>query len=162
MIKMGILAILLLVDFNQKSQNQDTYQYKLTPLCEKVLDMFISDPMNDNRIDPLHCAIILSSGDIQNSNIELWISDGELIDSCIGSIYLTKYKGFNILYNGNEMKPKYFFVIGKNNKCKVCDSLLKTRPVDRRVPINQYDGSIYKIKKGTTLKNMIIEKVPGG
>ena len=165
MIKLDILVILILLGFNLKSQERgkNISQFKLTTLSEKILDMFIDDPMNIRRIDSLSCSIVLSFGDIHDLNNELWIYDAELLHSCVKNTYLTKYKGFNIFYDG-KMLSKFIYKCSyaKEVKCTACDSLLKAIPKDEQVPFDNYDGSIYKIKKGTTIKNIMLERVQGG
>ena len=167
MMKMGIIAILLLLGFNLKSQDKtrNIDNSKLTALSAKILDMFIDDPMNNGRIDSLSCSIVLSFGDTHDFNNELWIYDAELLSSCVDvdHIYLAKYKGFNIFYNG-KILSKYIYKsrVATKVRCLVCDSMLNKLPKGERILLKEYDGSIYKIKRGTTIKNIKIEKVVGG
>jgi len=162
--KLGILIILLILCLNLKSQQNltKTYQFKLTSLSERIIDMFINDSMNLHRIDPSSHSLVLSFGDVQDSTVELWIMDDELIKSCVNDIFITKYKDFNIFYNG-LLLPKYIKIhiaILKIN-C-TCDSLLKKYPKGEEIIFSNHDSSIYLIKKETTIKDIKFMRIQGG
>ncbi len=162
MMKKGMLVILLLLGFSLKSQEKVKcfYHFKLTTLSEKILDMFIEDPMNKGRIESSSSSIVLSFGGVHDLNNELWIFDAELLQSCVDHTYLTKYKGFSVFYQG-KILPEYIYKIRATGKlkCPVCDSLLRAFPPGKQIVFSIYDGAIYKIKKGTKIKNIKIEKV---
>lgn len=125
--------------------------------------MFIEDSMNIHRIDPASHSLVFSFGDVQDSTIELWVMDNELLKSCIDDIYVTKYKDFNIFYNG-LLLPKYIqkYRTISEISCAKCDSILKTLPNKEDIVFKNHDSSIYLIKKGTTIKNIKFERVQGG
>ena len=159
-----MLVFLLLLSINISAQKEikNVSNYQLTDLSRKILDMFIADSMNYKRIDSLRCSIVFSFEGKFNANNELWIFDDELLVSCINHNYAAKYKGFNIFISGSKILPKYI-IEGKNilYKKNDCETLLNSMPKEFQVP-TIYDGSMFIIKKGTTVKNVLIEKVQGG
>jgi hypothetical protein len=118
--------------------------------------------MNLHRIDPSRHSLVLSFGDVQDSTVELWIMDDELIKSCVNDIFITKYKDFNVFYNG-QLLPKYVqkYRSMKEINC-TCDSLLKKYPKKEGIIFSNHDGSIYLIKKETTIKDIKFVRIQGG
>jgi hypothetical protein len=142
---------------SEQFRSEDANHLKLTPLSEQLLEMFITDSMNYERLDPSKCSIVLSFVDQSEKDIDLWIYDSDLLVSCIDHSYVTRYKGFNIFYQF-KINGKYLSGISDEKlKCSKCDSLLKVR----KNPY-EYDGSIYKVYKETNEINKKIVKVRGG
>lgn len=164
--KKVMLVFLFLLSLNLSPQTKKIsnvyFNYQLTDLSKKILDMFIEDSMNLGRIDTLRCSIVFSLGDTHDINNELWIYDNELLASCIDHMYFTKYKGFNIFNSGSEIIQKYATKKKVNSTQKnICEKLFKSIPKEFQVP-RIYDGCIFKIKRGTTIEKILIEKVQGG
>ena len=160
------MVFLCLLSFNLSGQTDKIksvyFSYQLTDLSKKILDMFIADSMNYWRIDTLRCSIVFSFGDTYDINNELWIYDNELLASCLDHVYLAKYKGFNIFSSDNVILPKYILKKKINFAQKnFCDGLLNSIPKEFQVP-RIYDGSIFKIKRGTTIGKILVERVQGG
>jgi hypothetical protein len=144
-------------DLRPQKSSEDANHLKLTPLSEQLLDMFIADSMNYNRIKPHICSIVLSFGDHSESDIDLWIYDSDLLVSCLDHSYVTRYKGFNIFYQF-KINGKYLSGISDEKlNCSNCDSLLKVRENPY-----EYDGSIYKVYKESNEFKKKIVKVRGG
>lgn len=151
---------------NSSTQEEikNDYSYQLTDLGKKVLDLFIEDSLNFERIDTSRCSIVFRFEDKFDPSNELWLYDEELLGSCtdLNRTYLLKYKGYYIFNNGRKISPKYF----KGSKLdftkkNICDELLETIPKEFQTPMI-YDGCVFKIKKMTTIRNILIEKRPPG
>ena len=161
-----VLLVLLLVPilgFNLKLQqkSEDANCLKLTPLSEQLLNMFIADSMNSKRLNPRVCSLVLSFGDNSDSDVDLWILDADLLNSCVDHFYLTKYEGFYLFYRG-EINAKYISGIRGTQqlRCSICDSLIKSK--GNPIVFKEYDGSIYKVYKETNERNKKIVKIRGG
>lgn len=154
---------MLSLNLLSQEKPKTNYRFKLSPLSEKILDMFVNDPMNISRIDASTCSLVLSFGNVQDSTIEMCVMDNELLNSCVNDVYVANYKSFNIFYNGTVLS-KYIikYKVATGIPCYKCDSIFKTQPKGKEIIFKNYDGSIYEVKKGTTIKNIKFVRIQGG